>query len=195
MQSTTLSFDNMHVHGELFTNMLRARHTTFIEEKSWDLPTADGMEFDQYDTPQSRWIAVHELGKVLAGVRLTPTTARCGMYSYMVRDAQRGLLEAIPQDLLFDEAPVAAHIWDASRIFVARDVSAGQRRAVQMRLITEMVAGARNLGATVLMGLLPTPIQRLATRVGLILEPAGPVLDIGGVAHRCFAINLSTKLH
>jgi len=195
MQSTTLSFDNMHVHGDLFTNMLRARHSTFIDEKSWDLPNVDGMEFDQYDTPQSRWIAVHELGKVLAGVRLTPTTARCGMYSYMVRDAQRGLLEEIPDTLLYDEAPVAHYIWDASRIFVARDVPASMRRAVQMRLITEMVAGARRLGATNIMGLLPTPIQRLATRVGLILEPSGPVLDIGGVDHRCFIINLSTKLH
>lgn len=195
MQSTTLSFNNMHVHGELFTNMLRARHSTFIDQKSWDLPSADGMEFDQYDTPQSRWIAVHELGKVLAGVRLTPTTARCGMYTYMVRDAQRGLLEEIPSNLLNDEAPVAEHIWDASRIFVARDVPAAYRRQVQMRLITEMVGGARRLGATVIMGLLPTPIQRLATRVGLILEPAGPVMEIGGVPHRCFMINLSTKLH
>ena len=195
MQSTTLSFDNMHVYGDLFTNMLRARHSTFIDQKSWDLPSVDGMEFDQYDTPQSRWVAVHELGKVLAGVRLTPTTARCGMYSYMVRDAQRGLLEEIPDTLLYEEAPVAQHIWDASRIFVARDVPASMRRAVQVRLITEMVAGARHLGATNILGLLPTPIQRLATRVGLILEPAGPVLDIGGVDHRSFIINLSTKLH
>ena len=95
MQFTTLSFDNMHVHGELFTNMLRARHSSFIDQKSWDLPSEDGMEFDQYDTPQSRWIAVHELGKVLAGVRLTPTKARCGVYSYMVRDAQLGFHEGL----------------------------------------------------------------------------------------------------
>lgn len=195
MQSTTLSFDNMHVYGELFTNMLRARHRTFIEEKAWDLPSADGMEFDQYDTPQSRWIAVHELGQVLAGVRLTPTTARCGVYSYMVRDAQRGLLDEIPDNLLYEEAPVAQHIWDANRMFVARDVPASRRREVQVRLITGMVTGARNHGASQLLGLLPTPIQRFATRVGLILEPAGPILHFAAVAHRCFSINLSTKLH
>ncbi|MBF9028822.1 N-acyl-L-homoserine lactone synthetase [Rhodobacterales bacterium HKCCE3408] len=195
MQSTTLSFDNMHVHGELFTNMLRARHTTFIDQKSWDLPSADGMEFDQYDTPQSRWIAVHELGKVLAGVRLTPTTARCGMYSYMLRDAQRGLLDTIPDTLLWDEAPVAQHVWDANRMFVSRDVPASMRRQVQVQLITGMVTGARSLGASMLLGLLPTPVQRLATRVGLILENAGPIIDFAGIEHRCFTINLSTKLH
>ncbi|SMX25407.1 acyl-homoserine-lactone synthase [Boseongicola aestuarii] len=110
MQITTLSFDNMHNHGELFANMLRARHKTFIEHKNWDLPQADGMEYDQYDTPASRWVAVHEFGQVLAGVRLTPTTARCGIYSYLIRDAQNGLLASLPQDLLFEEAPVAPHI-------------------------------------------------------------------------------------
>ncbi|MGB1208430.1 MAG: hydroxymethylglutaryl-CoA lyase, partial [Paracoccaceae bacterium] len=35
---------------------------------NWDLPEAEDMEFDQYDTPQSRWIAIHDLGEVLAGI-------------------------------------------------------------------------------------------------------------------------------
>ena len=99
MQVTTLSFENMHNHGELFANMLRARHKTFIEHKNWDLPQADGMEYDPYATPESRWVAVHEFGQVLAGVRLTPTTARCGIYSYMIRDAQNGLLDSLPTEV------------------------------------------------------------------------------------------------
>ena len=40
-------------------------------------------------------------------MRLTPTTARCGIYSYMIRDAQRGLIDTIPHDLLYEEAPVS----------------------------------------------------------------------------------------
>ena len=85
MHSTTLSFANMHNHGELFANILRARRESFIVKNNWDLPETMGMEYDQYDTPVSRWLAVHDdTGRVLAGVRLTPTTARCGIYSYMV---------------------------------------------------------------------------------------------------------------
>ena len=75
METTTLSYANMHEHGALFPNMLRARHRTFIEMKNWELPEESGMEFDQYDTAQSRWCCVHENGRVMAGVRLTPTTA------------------------------------------------------------------------------------------------------------------------
>ena len=130
MQVTTLSFDNLHNHGELFANMLRARHKTFIQRNNWELPEANGMEFDQYDTPASRWVAVHEFGNVLAGVRLTPTTARCGIYSYMIRDAQLGLLDSIPRDLLNEEAPVAPHIWESSRVFVSESVPSKLRLRV-----------------------------------------------------------------
>lgn len=195
MESTTLSFDNLHKHGPLFSNMLRARHRTFVEEKHWDLPSEDGMEFDQYDTAQSRWVCVHDGFRVLAGVRLTPTTAKCGIYSYMVRDAQRGLLDTIPANLLDETAPIADHIWDANRLFVAEGVPTDIRRNVQMSLMGHMVRSARSLGATTLLGLLPIGIPRLARRLGIDMEPGGPIMKIGGVAHRCFFVSMASKMH
>ena len=196
MQVTTLSFENLHNHGELFANMFRARRQTFIERKNWDLPEADGMEFDQYDTPASRWVAVHEFGRVLAGVRLTPTTARCGIYSYMIRDAQLGLLDSIPQDLLFDEAPVAPHIWESSRVFVSNEVPSKLRLRVQCSLIDEMVRSARKLGATSLIGIVPEHSPRLARRTGIDCVAAGPVIETDdGARSVCINIALATKLH
>ena len=195
MQTTTLSFDNLHQFGPLFSNMLRARHRTFIEEKKWDLPEAEGMEFDQYDTAQSRWVCVHEAGRVMAGVRLTPTTAKCGIYSYMVRDAQRGLLDTIPGNLLWEAAPVAPHIWDANRLFVVTDVPTGIRRRVQMALMGQMIRSARGYGATTLIGLLPTLIPRLARRMGIDMDAAGPEMDFDGVAHRCYFVSMASKMH
>lgn len=66
MQTTTLSFANMHNHGELMANLFRARRDSFILRNQWDLPEALGMEYDQYDTPASRWIAVHDGPQILA---------------------------------------------------------------------------------------------------------------------------------
>ena len=195
MQTTTLSFANMHTHGPLFTDLLRARHRTFIEQNHWDLPAADGMEFDQYDTPASRWVAVHHLGTIMAGVRLTPTTHRCGIYSYMIRDAQLGLLDTIPADLMYDEAPVDERIWESSRVFVAHDVPAKLRMRVQMQLIGEMVRAARELGASSLVGLIPANSPRLARRVGLDCVAAGPVLNIGGSDSVCVDISMATRMH
>jgi acyl homoserine lactone synthase len=195
MQTTTLSFQNMHVHGTLFTNVLKARHESFIVQRNWDLPAVDGMEFDQYDTPQSRWIAVHQFDRILAGIRMTPTTARCGIYTYMIRDAQRGLLDSIPSDLLYDAAPVAPYVWEASRVFVAHDVPANMRTHVQAALMSEMVRTARENGASQLLGLCPRVWMRWMRRLGYATEHVGPCLDIGGSENQAIMMNLTNSLH
>lgn len=195
MKTTTLSFENMHVHGELFANLLRARKQSFIVQNNWDLPEADGMEYDQYDTPASRWIAVHEFGEVLAGIRLTPTTARCGIYSYMIRDAQKGLLESIPNDLLYFDAPVAPHIWESSRVFVSKNVPATKRMRVQANLMGEMISASRTLGATQILGLVPAVWSRWIGRLGLDAEAAGPKMDIAGTNTQVALMQLASNLH
>ncbi|PQO22658.1 N-acyl-L-homoserine lactone synthetase [Rhodobacteraceae bacterium WD3A24] len=195
MQTTTLSFENMHNHGELFANLLRARRQSFIVRNKWNLPEALGMEYDQYDTPASRWVAVHHLGEVLAGIRLTPTTARCGIYTYMIRDAQRGLLDSIPSDLLYEEAPVAENVWESSRVFVAHNTPQRIRRRVHASLIAEMMRSARELGAARVLGLIPANWPRWASRCGLDAKAAGRVMTIDGIENQCVDINLTGNLH
>ena len=195
MQTTTLSFENLHNHGELFANLLRARRQSFIVQNKWDLPEALGMEYDQYDTPASRWVAVHDLGQVLAGIRLTPTTARCGIYTYMIRDAQRGLLDTIPSDLLYYEAPVADNVWESSRVFVSHATPQKIRHRVHLSLMAEMTRAARDLGATRLLGLIPANWPRWAPRCGIDATAAGRVMEIDGIANQCVSIDLTSKLH
>lgn len=195
MLTTTLSFQNMHQHGDLFVNLLRARRKSFILRNNWRLPEAEGMEFDQYDTPASRWIAVHEQGEVLAGVRLTPTTARVGMYTYMIRDAQRGMLDSIPSDLLDFEAPVDPKIWEASRIFVSNSVPARLRKKVQGDLMYEMIRTARGLGAQKIIAFGPAVWPRWIGRLGLKAQPAGPVMELDGVKVQVAVMDLDPRLH
>lgn len=195
MQTTTLSFENMHQHGVLFSNLLRARRESFIVERKWDLPETMGMEFDQYDTPYSRWIAVHDSASVLAGIRLTPTTARCGIYTYMIRDAQRGMLDSIPSNLLFEEAPVSDHIWESSRVFVSSTVPANQRAKVQMNLMGELVNAARQMGATQVLGLVPAVWPRWVRRLGIEADPAGPTMEIDGYKNQVAWMHLGSQLH
>lgn len=181
MRATTLSFDNMHTHGELFTTLLRTRKQSFVLEHNWDMPVADGMEYDQYDSPASRWIAVHENGNVLGGVRLTPTTAKCGIYSYMIRDAQSGLLDYMPKDLLHFDAPTAPHIWEASRMFISKAVPKNEHAAVKSKLIKELVKTTRVLGATQIIGIMPTIWPIDVESLGIDVAPAGPKVMIDGI--------------
>lgn len=185
MQATTLSFTNIHNHGSLFADLLRARHESFIVERKWDLPEDEGMEFDQYDTPQSRWIAIHDGGQVLGGFRLTPTTAKCGVYSYMIKDAQRGLLDTIPKDLLYEDAPVEPHIFEFSRFFKASHLTARERTAVQMRLLKALLETRDTLGVRAAIGIGSPNWERWMKRIGLHIENVGPEIQIDGKANRC----------
>jgi acyl homoserine lactone synthase len=195
MQSATLSFENMHNFGELFANILRARRQSFIVQNKWNLPESLGMEYDQYDTPASRWLAVHEGGQVYGGVRLTPTTARCGIYSYMIRDAQKGLLDTIPSNLLDCEAPIDPQVWEVTRGFVLHSVPADIRRRVHMRMVLEMSRVAREMGITTMLALLPTNWTRWAARCNLDMKPAGRVMNMDGIDYQAVSLKFASNLH
>ena len=195
MESAALSFANLHNHGELFANILRARRDAFILNNQWDLPQTMGMEYDQYDTPQSRWIAVHEAGRVYAGVRLTPTTARCGIYSYMIRDAQNGLLESIPTDLLFDDAAIDEATWEVTRGFIVSDLPASLRQKVRMKLVLEILRTSRVEGIGRMVALLPSNWHRWAARCKLDMEAAGRNMNMGGIDYQAVWIDFGNQLH
>ena len=195
MLATTLSFDNIHTHGDLFTALLRTRKQSVIITDSHDAPEAGGMRFDQYDSPASRWIAVHENGKVLAGIRLTPTTVKRGIYSYIIRDAQNGLLDSLPSDLLDFDAPTAPHIWEASRMFVSDSMPANKHMHMKAKLIDEVARAARTLGATQILGLIPTVWVKNSARFGIDAAPAGPKMMVNGKEVQVALIMPASNLH
>lgn len=195
LHSTIMSFSNIHQNAPLFQNFFRARRESFIVQRNWDLPEEEGMEFDQYDTPQSRWIAVHdgESDAVLGGFRLTPTTARCGIYSYMIRDASLGLLDGgIPQDLLSGDAPVTPDMWECTRVFVAGDVEQRLRRTLHLTIMESMMEAARTVGAERLIALTDANWPRWYGRRGLTASAAGPILDIDDGKFQVVVIEVPT---
>lgn len=192
-KAVALSFQNMNRHGDLLINFLKARKETFIDRLGWDLPECDDMEFDQYDTPFSKWIIIHEHGEILAGLRLTPTIAKCGIYSYMLRDAQKGLLDSIPDDVLFFDAPVDSKIWEGSRIFVTDSVPAHKRIGVQIALMQKMTETAREAGAMHVIGIVPAAWSRWIRRLGLDAVPVGPKFDINGTFSQAALMNVSPQ--
>lgn len=153
------------------------------------------MGFDQYDTPASRWVAVHRDGIVLAGARLTPTTHRCGIYSYLIRDAQRGLIETSPKTLLFGPAPVDPQIWEGAHVFVSDAVPVCDRLHVKMQLIPELSLSARAIGAASVISIMPEHAPRLVSGVGIDCAHIGPVHDRGGQRSVCVSITMSAKVH
>lgn len=195
VRASSLSFRNMHAYGDLLVNYLQARKHVFIDQLDWDILQTDGMEFDQYDTPQCRWIIVHEFGEILAGIRLIPTTARCGIYSYMLRDAQRGLLENMPSDVLFMEAPVDPRIWEAARVFITEKVPAQRRVQIQQVLVGKLISTARAEGASHVIGIVPAIWARWLRRLDLRAVPIGPRFYIDGTYSQAILFNANTAMN
>ena len=195
IHATTISFRTMSQHGDLLVSFMEARKRVFVDQLKWELPTVDGMEFDQYDTPQAKWVVIHEFGKILGGVRLMPTTARCGIYSYMLRDAQLGLLDPIPRDVLFLDAPVDPKVWEASRLFITEEVTASRRAQVQGVLMKQMAVTAGEMGATHVIGIVPAVFARWLRRLELAAVPVGRRFEIDGTRSQAALFKVSQTMH
>lgn len=193
IRSPVLSFRNMHEFGDLLTRYLRARKAVFLDRLNWHISEADGMEFDQYDTPFCRWVILHEFGEVIGGVRLMPTTARCGIYSYMLRDAQLGILDDLPTDVLFMTAPVDRSVWEASRFFIVDSVPAARRMAVQQLLFRRMRETAAEEGARFLLGIVPSVWSRWARRIDATASPIGAKFSIDGTWSQSVLFNVDDR--
>jgi N-acyl-L-homoserine lactone synthetase len=113
----------------------------------------------------------------------------------MIRDAQRGLLETIPANLLYDPAPMATHIWESSRLFVAHDTPAAIRRRVHTQLIMQLGETVRSLGATHCLTLLSATWPRWADRVGVKMRAMGPVLMIDEIENQVVEMDFSGTRH
>ncbi|WP_254428674.1 MULTISPECIES: acyl-homoserine-lactone synthase [unclassified Ruegeria] len=190
IRATTLNFRNMHEHGTLLAKYLETRKAIFIDRLKWQIGEVDGMEFDQYDTPACRWVILHEFGEVIGGVRLLPTSARCGMYTYMLRDAQKGILPGMPTDVLFFEAPVNPKVWEASRFFIADSVPSARRMAVQHELFYQMTVNAEKGGASRILGIVPSIWARWSRRLGVGAAPVGAKFAIEGSYSQSVLFNI-----
>lgn len=189
IKMAVLSVANLHEHGNLFVKYLKLRREIFIQGKQWALPEADGMEFDQYDTPQCRWVLLHEDGEILASVRIAPTTARCGLHSYMIRDAQLGQLSDLPLDLMYFAAPVGEQVWEGTRLFLSPDVPTSRRPLVHRRLLKALGDAGAGVGAKLVIALLPIMLIRWMNRVGMTTTGVGPELEIAGDKVQCALID------
>ncbi|OIQ24410.1 MAG: autoinducer synthase [Alphaproteobacteria bacterium MedPE-SWcel] len=194
MQSTEITFDNLSETGGLFTALLHARYHHFIMVRGWPLPNVRGLEFDQYDTPDSVHCAIHDGAIVQGGFRMTPTTAQCMNSTYMLRDAQRGLLPDLPRDVLDAEAPQDPRIWEVSRVFVSDSLSSRDRMQVRTALGRSFAHLSQKWHIDGFLCLTSVTSALLTRRSGLELTPAGPRFDTAGEICQAYHLKIRTPI-
>jgi acyl homoserine lactone synthase len=165
---------------ELVARLARYRHKVFVEKLGWQLQTEDGMEFDQFDRPDTLYvIARNEDDQVVGGARLLPTTQ-----PYL-------LGEVFPQLLNGLQVPRSDDVWELSRfaavdLDVASSVFGGQFSSpIAVGLLQAAIDAAAQRGAKRLITVSPLGVERLLRKAGFEAHRAGPPMIVGG--HPIFA--------
>ena len=178
-----ISSDNVHEFGTVFHSQFRLRYAEFIARQHYEVPVYEGMEFDQYDTPASRYLVYHtEDGRALGVSRLTPTSLSC-----MLKD----LWPQMVSDKSLLQSPL---IWEGSRYCVAKDVTPVLRQQIVNELACAYLEFGLRFGLDKIIGLMPTFIYRsVFERPGIKMERLGDVRELGGFKCRAVAIPVTAQ--
>lgn len=170
----TLSIGNCRQLSARMLNLMHEfRHEVFVKRLKWELPVTDGVERDQYDTSNARYVVLSDdAGRVTACARLLPTTE-----SYMLPDL-------FPQLLGDCDTPQAPHIWELSR-FATSVRETGEGRILSLSQPTldflDLVLDcARRNNIRRLIFVTSIGVERLMLRAGVPVHRIGPPALVDG---------------
>lgn len=139
---TIVARGNRHQHEPLLDDMFRHRYRMLVDRLGWKIPgIRPGYDRDAFDTDNAIYlIETHpKTGEAIASVRFLPTTV------------PHLMSEVFADQCDFGGVPIAADIWEASRVVYDSDRMAGdlfkRTRGLMGVAITEFAirAGIRNL--------------------------------------------------
>lgn len=184
MLTTILSWATIHEHGDLWFQHHQMRKAMFVDEMGWNVPHTDGAEWDQYDTPATIYVITHAGGRVLAASRMNPCVIQAPLWSYMIRDAAKGLLDGIPDTILADP-PQDPETWEATR-FAADPSLPSQTRNEALKVNAQALADeAKRRGIKRLIALMPPAYIRWLRSAGLPSARMGPTVTLPDGSRTC----------
>lgn len=147
----------------LFEALARYRHRLFVETLQWPLRTHNEMELDQFDRPDTVYLAACQPdGEVIGTARLL-----CTQRPYLLQEVFPELLGSAP-------APHTHLVWELSRFGtgtfgVSRGAAATSRqfdRTIAPLLLRAALCFAASKGARHLISVSPLGIERILRREG-----------------------------
>jgi len=123
----TFSLFDSHKHGDILEKFCKFRYQSFVVEKKYDLPTYGDAEFDTYDNPFARYIAIlNKEGEVVACSRVNRTDI-----PYMAKDCWNHLIQA-------KHLPQSSEIYEWTRQCVSSSLETVERMKM-VRIISAAV--------------------------------------------------------
>lgn len=161
--------------SDLMSGLARYRHRVFVEKLGWELVCQGGAEFDQFDRPDTRYVAARRKdGELVGTARLLPTHR-----PYLLRDVFPELMHGQP-------LPNSSDVWELSR-FAAVDFDSATTGAmrqfsspVAIALLREALAIAAKERVQRLITVSPLGVERLLRSAGFLAYRAAPPVIVNG---------------
>ena len=160
---------------ELIADYFALRKQVFVEQMGWQLSAYDRYESEEYDNPiYPHYVIAQKKGRVIAGARLlrcdTQIKQNGVTYSYMIRDAAKGLID-LPPNLIDEEPPVDAQSWELTRL-----VSIDPDPTVSQSIMDISYQYMKRLGARQVLLLARPSIMRFVRKSGYEPKAIGPIV-------------------
>ena len=133
----TFSLFDSHKHGDILEKFCKFRYQGFIIEEKCDLPTYGDAEFDTYDNPFARYIAIlNKEEEIVACSRVNRTDI-----SYMAKDCWNHLIQA-------KHFPQSPTIYELTRQYVSSGLKTVERIKMKQIISAAVYFTLLNLNAT-----------------------------------------------
>jgi acyl homoserine lactone synthase len=178
--------------GQLSTQVLHRmhafRHEVFVKRLKWSLPLINGVERDEYDTPEAKYVVTCDgADRVTACARLLPTTA-----AYM-------LAELFPQLLGGAPVPRDPVIWELSRFATSvRETREGRVLSLSrptLEFLDLIFDFARQHAIERLVFVTSVQVERLMLRAGIAAHRIGAPALIDGRLSIALFIEITESEH
>ncbi len=165
-----VTWETSHRFGDALVSQHRLRHRVFVERHGWKLPTHNGMEYDQFDTPAAAYLIWRDEDNEARGAaRLIPTNR-----PYMMR-------ELWPQLIIERPLPESPNVWEGTRLCVDRGVTGQLRRHIIAEILCGCLEFGLKNGIEYYIILAPVVVlQGTYGRAGCSIELLGPETEIEG---------------
>lgn len=170
---TIATGDSGQLSVQVMSLMHEFRHSVFVKRLGWSLPLPEGVERDEYDTSEAKYLVSRDSSeRVTACARLLPTTK-----AYM-------LPELFPQLLGDCATPRDSGIWELSRFATTvRKTREGRVLGLSkptLEFLGAVFEFARRHGVSRLILVTSIGIERLMLRAGLLVHRVAPPAMVNG---------------
>ncbi len=178
-----ITIENAHNFGDALPQIFRLRYRQFKERQNYAVPAFKEMEYDQYDTPATVYLAaLDEQGRVRGTSRLNST------------ERPHMLSELWPEMVEYAPLPRSPDIWEGTRICIDKSLPAPAREQIKWEIVIGYLEFGLHYGINKYVGIMQNLIwHKVFIQSGWGAEYLGGERLVDGIKTRAGQVHVSEQ--